>query len=105
MSRLEQLLTWLAAEPNDTFLLYAVANEYKSIDAEKSLPYYERLVKDFPTYTATYYHYAEVLVALQQRQTAETIYQEGIRQCQLQQDRKALAELQNAYQNMLIDED
>jgi len=97
-TRLSQLLQWLAESPNDPFLLYALATEYLPIDTSQSLFYYEKLLSEHPSYTATYYHLAALYVALEQMENARTTYQKGIEVCEKQAERHNLMELRRAYQ-------
>lgn len=103
--RIEQLLEWLESEPNDVFILYALAMEHKEQMPNKAVAYLEKLRQIQPTYTATYYHLAEIYQKLDNREQAEEVFQAGIRVCKEQNAQHALAELQNAYQNFLYDEE
>ena len=47
-SRLNQLLEFYKEDPNDPFNIYALATEYKSIDPEKALTYFELLIENHP---------------------------------------------------------
>ncbi len=103
--RINQLLEWLESEPDDTFNLYALAMEYKEEMPEKAVEYLEKIRQSEPTYTATYYHLAALYSVLQNKEKAEEIYKIGIQICREQKAQHALAELQNAYQNFLYDDD
>jgi Tfp pilus assembly protein PilF len=103
--RIEQLLEWLESEPDDIFTLYALAMEHKEQMPEKAAVYLEKLRQIQPSYTATYYHLAEIYQKLGDRERAEGIYQVGIGVCKEQKAQHSLAELQNAYQNFLYEED
>ena len=54
--RLEQLREMLAEEPNDPFLIYALATEYLNTDKAKARLYFEILLSKYPDYAGTYYH-------------------------------------------------
>lgn len=103
--RIEQLLEWLESEPDDVFTLYALAMEYKEQMPDKAAAYLEKLRQIQPSYTATYYHLAEIYQKLGNREQAGEVYQNGINICKEQKAQHALAELQNAYQNFLYEED
>jgi len=61
MSRLDQLLKILAAEPGDAFALYGAAQEYaKAGDAAKAVEFYDRCLAADPAYCYAYYHKARV---------------------------------------------
>ena len=101
-NRLEQLLTFLKEEPNDPFLLYAVATEYKKEgNIDETTSYYNRLLTEHPGYLATYYHAAHFFTDLEEFDRAKTIYEKGIELAKSQEEKMALRELQNAY-NMLL---
>lgn len=104
-TRINQLIEWLESEPEDTFNLYALAMEYKEEKPEKAVEYLEKVRQTNPNYTATYYHLAALHSVLKNKERAEEIYKIGIQICKEQKAQHALAELQNAYQNFLYDED
>lgn len=104
-TRINQLLEWLENEPEDTFNLYALAMEYKEEMPEKAVKYLENIRQIEPNYTATYYHLAALYSVLKDKEQAEEIYKVGIQICREQKAQHALAELQNAYQNFLYDDD
>ncbi|GAA4834796.1 tetratricopeptide repeat protein [Algivirga pacifica] len=103
--RLEQLFNFLKEEPNDPFLIYAIANEYNGHDDEKALQYYHQLLEEHPNYTGTYYHVAALYLHLGNEEKAEELYKKGIMICQQEGDRHALSELQRAYNDWLFDDD
>lgn len=103
-SRLEQLLEFYREDPNDPFVIYALATEYLAIDTQKALQYYEGLLQWHSYYVGTYYHAANLYAQLGRREDAEKTYQIGIAIATEQNDLKALRELQAAY-NEFLDED
>jgi tetratricopeptide (TPR) repeat protein len=103
--RLQKLLEFLKNEPDDEFLLYALATEYLRLNqSDTALSYYERLVKDHPSYVGTYYHLGKLYEALNRRQDALTTYENGMKIAREARDNHALSELQGVY-NELNDED
>ncbi|MCC5944842.1 MAG: tetratricopeptide repeat protein [Bernardetiaceae bacterium] len=99
-NRITQLLAFLEKEPNDPFLIYAVANEYVAAsELPKAKTYFDRLLEDFPDYLPTYYHAAALEAELDNEQGAEQIYQKGIEIAKKANEWHALRELQAAYQN------
>jgi hypothetical protein len=53
-TRLIKLLEFLESEPNDPFILYALATEYNSLnDVDKAFAYYLKLVDENPAYVVT----------------------------------------------------
>ncbi|MFA0964278.1 tetratricopeptide repeat protein [Roseivirga sp. BDSF3-8] len=105
MPRLQQLLGFLKEEPDDPFLLYAIATEYNGTDTQKALHYYERLLQEHPDYVGTYYHAAALYADIGEQEKAEAIYTKGIKTAGKAGDLKALQELQNAYTNFQMEWD
>ncbi|WKN31331.1 tetratricopeptide repeat protein [Porifericola rhodea] len=103
--RLRQLFGFLKEEPNDPFTLYAIALEYQKEDAEKALPYFEKLLNEHPDYVATYYHAAHLYQDLEMKDKVEQTYLTGIEKAKSQQESLALRELQNAYNQYLFEEE
>lgn len=101
--RLQQLLQMLENEPNDAFLIYAVATEYRKSNPAKALQLLEQLAASQPNYTATYYHLADMYRQAGRNNEAKATYEKGIAVCQKMQDRHALNELQRAYRQWLDD--
>jgi tetratricopeptide (TPR) repeat protein len=101
--RLEQLLQFYKEEPNDPFNLYALGNEYKSVDINTALDYFEKLVDLHPDYIATYYHLAQIYLDLGENEKAKLTYEKGIEKAQKTQEPLLLRELKNAYNEFLMD--
>ena len=102
--RIKQLLNFLKETPNDPFLLYALATEYKEEVPEKSKQLFDQLLKEHPNYIGTYYHAAALYADHFDRERAEAIYQLGIQKAQELQEAHALRELQNAYTNFQFED-
>ena len=100
-SRLEQLLGFLKEEPEDPFTLYAIATEYLNTDSQKSLEYFNKLLKDHENYIGTYYHAGKLLEKLGDKAEAEKIYTKGLEMAQKQRKMHALAELRAAYNSLM----
>lgn len=104
-NRISVLEKILSEDASDIFAKYALALEYsKENNIEKAAYFFERLLSEHSDYLPTYYQAAYFFAMQQQKEKAEKIFQSGILLAQQQQDRHALAELQNAYQNFLIGE-
>lgn len=98
--RLQQLLNYLADDPSDPFLIYAVAMEYKPTDPEKAMEYLQKLLHHHPDYVPTYYHAAEVLVENQgDEEDIKAVFEKGITVAREAGDHKSLQELKTAYTN------
>ncbi|UII31573.1 tetratricopeptide repeat protein [Fulvivirga ulvae] len=104
-SRLNQLLDFLKEDPNDPFTLYAIATEYRSGDIDKSRTYYEQLLTDHPDYLPTYYHAAQLYQQLELIPLAKQTFENGIELAKKQGNALSLRELQNAYNELLFEED
>ncbi len=78
-SRLETLQEFLAANPDDAFVRYGLAQEYlRGNEAEKSLEQFRELLRLTPNYVPAYYHTGQTLEKLGRREEAREIYRQGI---------------------------
>jgi tetratricopeptide (TPR) repeat protein len=100
-NRISQLLYFLEKEPNDSFLLYALAMEYSHTDLEKSLELYRHLLSKHSEYLPTYYQAAKLYEELEENEQALETYQKGISLSEKLKDTHTLKELQKAYQQFL----
>lgn len=97
-TRLAKLLEFLENDPNDSFILYALATEYNSLnDIEKAFSYYHQLVNEHPNYVGTYYHLGKLYEKEGEKAKAIEIYQKGMLTARAKRDMHALSELQGAY--------
>ena len=103
-ARIEQLKNYLKEDPNDPFLIYALAIEYQHEKPETALTYFEQLLAEHENYTGTYYHAANLYLELNRLDEAEVVFKKGTEICRNQNDAHALRELQTAYNNYLLDE-
>lgn len=95
--RLEQLLEFLKASPEDAFLLFAVAKEYEGLGAEEdALKYYLRIQQHSPDYVGLYYHLGKLYVRREALEQALDTYKKGMEVAKAQGDRHALSELAGA---------
>jgi len=97
-TRLAKLLEFLASEPNDSFILYALATEYNSLnDTANAFNYYLKLINEHPDYVGTYYHLGKLYEKQEQKDQAIEIYQKGMVVARNKRDMHAFSELQGAY--------
>lgn len=97
-TRLIKLLDFLQSDPNDPFVLYALATEYNSVnDTDKALQYYLKLINEHPNYVGTYYHLGKLYQKIGQSELALDIYQKGMVTARNKKDMHAFSELQGAY--------
>ena len=96
-TRLNKLLEFLKADPNDPFILYALATEYNSAgDFELAFRYYNQLLTDSPDYVGTYYHLGKLYEKMDNRAKAIEIYKLGLSAARSKNDNHAYSELQSA---------
>jgi tetratricopeptide (TPR) repeat protein len=99
--RLKILLQWLDEKPNDSFLIFALAQEYhKREDYEAAIKTYRKLETKDPDYVGLYYHLAYCHVLLENNTEALEVYNAGIEIARKLNDHHALSELQNAKTNL-----
>jgi tetratricopeptide (TPR) repeat protein len=97
MSRLDQMLSFLEQDPNDSFSRYAVALEYMALkDYRRAAEYLIGLRERDPAYVATYYQLGQVHTALEEWDEAEEAYNAGIKVGRQAGDLHAVSELQAA---------
>jgi tetratricopeptide (TPR) repeat protein len=78
-TRLEALKGLVAQQPNDSFLRYGLAMEYrKAGELEEAMQEFRALIAAAPDYSAAYYHGGQTLEQLGRLDEARTLYREGI---------------------------
>ena len=105
IERLKKLEKFLEKEPDDPFLLYAIATEWLNEDRDKAREHFDLLLKDHEDYVGTYYHAAKLYETLGDKERAEDIFKKGIIIANNSGDHHALRELKTAYNEFLFDED
>jgi tetratricopeptide (TPR) repeat protein len=97
-TRLTKLLEFLESDPNDPFILYALATEYNSLnDVDQSFAYYLKLLAEHPEYVGTYYHLGKLYEKNDNLEAAIDIYQKGMVAARAKRDMHAFSELQGAF--------
>ncbi len=105
-ARLQQLFSFLENSPKDSFITFAIAKEYESLELhQKALEYYNLLVQNDPSYIGTYYHLGKLLELLGEPEKAFATYKEGMNVAKAAGDQHALSELAGAKLNLGDDED
>lgn len=103
--RLEQLLELLHESPRDSFLLFAVAKEYESLqDDHHALEYYQTLVGTDPAYVGVYYHLGKLHERVGRTEEALATYEQGMTIARSQGDQHSYSELASAKLNLEYDE-
>jgi Tfp pilus assembly protein PilF len=103
--RLQKLEKFHKDEPDNEFIIYALAMEYEKINLSLALKYYEKLLKDHPGYLPAYYQVAHIYWEDEEIEKANDIFQKGIALAEEQDNQKTLHELKAAYHNFKIEND
>lgn len=101
--RLDQLLSFLKETPDDPFVLYALALEYKSLNPELASQYFSHLLQTHADYLPAYYQAAQFQEETGNREEALRLYHLGIDLARKQNEVATLRELQAAYHLLLED--
>lgn len=95
--RLDKLFSFLEFNHNDTFILFAIATEYFSMNMpEKAIIYYEKVLNITPNYTGVYLHLSNALIANNQLFEAKSCLEKGLEICNAQNAHKDALELKAA---------
>jgi tetratricopeptide (TPR) repeat protein len=101
MDRLATLLAMAREKPDDPFLIFALALEYKtSGNQAESRAYFDRLVYEFSDYVPAYYQYGKMEEETGDLAKAITLYTKGIEISKAAGDQKTVRELQQAIDMM-----
>ncbi|MDX2131386.1 MAG: tetratricopeptide repeat protein [Planctomycetota bacterium] len=94
MPSIAQLEKLLAADPNDPFVLYALAQEHAKHGAtDTAVDFFDRCLAADPTYLYAYYHKARVQLEAGRADDARAALRTGIAAATQAGDAKALNEL------------
>lgn len=102
MERIERINEFLKVNPNDNFLLHALALEYIKLgnDADAK-PLFEKILTQSPNYIGSYYHLAKLLERIGATNEAITWYEKGMAAAKAAKDQHAFNELQAAYEDLV----
>ncbi|TGE15413.1 tetratricopeptide repeat protein [Hymenobacter elongatus] len=100
-TRLQQLLGFYAEDPNDAFIIYALATEYRTTEPQRAMEYYQKLLDEHPDYVGTYYHAGKMLEYLQNPEEAEKVYRRGLQVSRKAGQMHAASEIQQALNQLL----
>jgi len=103
--RITLLIKFIEDEPENPFNSYALAMEYYEHKPSKALDVLVGLTQKFPSYLPTYFKLAHLHWEDEKWDLAEEIFLKGIRLAEEQEDKKAMTELQSAYQNFQFERD
>jgi Tfp pilus assembly protein PilF len=102
IKRIETIKKLLITEPQDTFLLYALATEYIAENEDKKAQeILESLVNSNPDYIASYYHLGKLYGRLGMNERALAIYEIGMEESKKQKNHKNASEIQHAINELL----
>jgi tetratricopeptide (TPR) repeat protein len=94
MSRKTAILAMLADEPNDPFLNYSLAMEYRREgDFDRCLETFGQLISNQPPYVPAFFMAAQVLVDLDRIDAARSFLRDGIEAARAAGDRHAAGEM------------
>ncbi|MDX5395783.1 MAG: tetratricopeptide repeat protein [Hymenobacteraceae bacterium] len=99
--RLNQLFEFYKQDPDDPFIIYAIATEYKQAEPEKALYYFEKLLTEHQDYVGTYYHAGKLYENLHRPDDAEKTYKKGMMIARQEGNMHAFSELQQAYNKFM----
>ncbi len=94
-TRIDKIQAMLLEDPQDSFLRYTLAMEYRKLDEnEKSLKLLAELANnDEPKYVAAFFMAAQQLVELDRLDEARTFLRDGIDEARRQDNQHAAAEM------------
>lgn len=99
--RLKQLYSFLQEDPENSFLLFAVAKEYEKMEAlDKALQYYIAIQKQDEDYIGVYYHLGGLYEILGDKDSAKSIYEKGLEIAKKTKDFHSASELNNQLMNI-----
>ena len=102
MDRIQRLLDFLKASPNDNFLKHALALEYIKInDTSKAKELFLEILTVNPDYIGSYYHLAKLLEQTGEKENAIIWYEKGMAEAKKAGDNHAYSELQSAYEDLV----
>lgn len=102
MDRIKKLHEYLGRQPEDVFLMHALALEYIKInDVQAAKKWFEQVLTIDPGYTGTYYHLAKLLETIGAKEEAIRVYEQGMEACTEAGDQHAYRELQTAYEELV----
>jgi Tfp pilus assembly protein PilF len=94
---MRQLRQMLQRQPEDPFLLYGMAMEYKKAgDAGRALEYFDHVLRRDPNYCYAYYQRAQVHESLGDVEAARRTLRQGLEAARRGGDAHALSEIDAA---------
>jgi predicted Zn-dependent protease len=105
MSRIDAIVKILEQRPNDPFVRYGLAMEYKNAGrADEAHTTFGELEARHPDYVAAYLMHGNLLATMHRLDEARQVYERGIVAARQKGDQHALGELQAALQGLPSDD-
>jgi len=105
LKRIDTLKSFLIEDPEDSFVIFALAKEYEKHGILKSAldTYLDLKTKD-PDYIGLYYHLGKLYEELAEKDEAMKTYEEGVILAKKLADFHSLSELHTAKTNLEIED-
>jgi Tfp pilus assembly protein PilF len=101
--RIEKLKEFIKVNPDDSFVLHALALEYIKIgDDSKARTFFESILKREPGYIGSYLHLAKLLERSGETENAIKIYEKGMHEAQKAGETHAYNELRSAFEELTL---
>lgn len=105
LNRKERILTMLDSDPENDFLLFALAKEFENEKLyEEAINTYQKLILIHPKYIGAYYHLAKILHIQLKKEEAIQELKKGIEQAKSLKDHHSLAEMQNLLNEIVLED-
>jgi Tfp pilus assembly protein PilF len=99
--RIEKLMEFLAADPDDAFVKHALALEHVKIGEDAiARRLWEEILERDPSYIGSYYHLAKLLERTAEPQLAIEWYEKGMAAARAAGERRAYNELAAAREDL-----
>lgn len=104
--RLAKLNAFLAENPTDSFILFAISKEYENLnDFEQAKEHFVKLLQKDENYVGAYYHLGKCYEKLTEFENANETYKKGMLIAKTNKDLHALSELAGAKLNLGFDDE
>ncbi len=101
MNRIDKLIQMLAENPDDSFLQHALALEYIKLgNDEEARRLFENVLSRDANYVGSYYHLADLLVRVNEKELAKSWYEKGMIKAKELGDNHSYNELRMAYDDL-----
>ena len=103
MERIEKLKEFLKDNPNDSFVLHALALEYiKMGDDVNARLLFESILNREPSYVGSYFHLAKLFERIGETEKAIKIYEKGMEEAKRAGENHVYNELRSAYEELIL---